>query len=108
MNDSFKDREKGFERKFEMDQDKQFRVQARRDKLLGHWLAAKFGMTGAEEAAYVIEVVDSNFEKPGDDDMLDKVKADIAAKGLSIGDAELNAKLSECAVDAYKQIVEGA
>ncbi len=108
MNDSFKDREKGFERKFEMDQDQAFRVQARRDKLLGHWLAAKFGMSGAEEAAYVIEVVDSNFEKPGDDDMLDKVKADIAAKGLSIDAAELNAKLSECMAEAYKQVVEGA
>ena len=108
MTDAFKDREKGFERKFEMDQDQAFRVQARRDKLFGHWLAERFGLSGKEEQSYVIEVVDSNFEKPGDDDMLDKVKADIAAKGVDIGQAELNAKLSECMAEAYKQVVDGA
>ncbi|NKB43266.1 MAG: DUF1476 family protein [Alphaproteobacteria bacterium] len=108
MTDSFQDREKGFERKYELDQDQEFRVHARRDKLFGHWLAQRFGMSGADEDAYAIEVVDSNFEKPGDDDMLDKVKADIAAKGVSIEDAELNAKLAECMAEAHKQIIEDA
>lgn len=107
MTDAFQDREKGFERKYQLDSEQEFKVQARRDKLLGHWLAERFGLSGAEEDAYVIDVVDSNFEKPGDDDMLDKVKADIAARGVSIDDAELNAKLSECAAEAHKQIVEG-
>ena len=108
MTDAFKDREKGFERKYELDQEQEFRVQARRDKLFGHWLAQRFGMTGAEEEAYVIDVVDSNFDKPGDDDMLGKVKADIAAKGVSIEDAELNAKLSEFMAAAHKEIIEDA
>ena len=100
--------QKGFERKYELDQDQEFRVQARRDKLFGHWLAQRFGMSGEEEKAYVIDVVDSNFEIPGDEDMLDKVKADIAAKGVSIEDAELNAKLSECMAEAHKQVIESA
>jgi hypothetical protein len=108
MTDAFQDREKGFERKYELDQDQEFRVQARRDKLFGHWLAQRFGMSGEAEEAYVIDVVDSNFEIPGDEDMLDKVKADIAAKGVSIEDAELNAKLSECMAEAHKQVIEGA
>ncbi len=108
MTDAFQDREKGFERKYQLDKDQEFKVQARRDKLFGHWLAQRFGMSGDEEEAYVIDVVDSNFEKPGDDDMLDKVKADIAAKGASIDDAELNAKLSECMAEAHKQVIEDA
>lgn len=107
MTDAFQDREKGFERKYQLDSEQEFKVQARRDKLLGHWLAERFGLSGAEEEAYVIEVVDSNFDKPGDDDMLDKVKADIAARGADIDDTELMAKLSECHVEAHKQIIEG-
>lgn len=107
MTDAFKDREKGFEMKYQLDSEQEFKVQARRDKLLGHWLAERFGLSGAEEEAYVIDVVDSNFDKPGDDDMLDKVKADIAARGASIDDAELYAKLAECAAEAHKQIIEG-
>lgn len=108
MTDAFQDREKGFERKYQLDSEQEFKVQARRDKLLGHWLAERFGISGAEEDAYVIEVVDSNFDKPGDDDMLDKVKADIASRGAAIDDAELNAKLRECEAEAHKQIIEGA
>lgn len=108
MTDAFQNREKGFEMKYQLDQEQEFRVQAHRDKLFGHWLAARFGMSGAEEEAYVLEVVDSNFEKPGDDDMLDKVKADIEAKGASIDAAELNAKLSECFAAAHKEVIEDA
>ena len=108
MTDAFQDREKGFERKYELDQDQEFRVQARRDKLFGHWLAQRFVFFVEQKAAYDIDVVDSNFEIPGDEDMLDKVKADIAAKGVSIEDAELNAKLSECMAEAHKQVIEGA
>ena len=108
MTDAFQDREKGFERKFQLDKDQEFKVQSRRDKLFGHWLAKCFGMSGDEAETYVIDVIDSNFEKPGDDYMLDKVKADIAAKGVSIDDSELNTKLSEFMAEAHKQVIEGA
>jgi hypothetical protein len=108
MTDAFQNREKGFERKYQMDRDQEFRVQARRDKLFGAWLAERFGLSGDEAEAYTLEVVDSNFEKPGDDDMMDKVKADIAERGASIDEAELASKLSDCMHEAYKQIVEDA
>ena len=108
MTDAFQNREKGFERKYQMDRDQEFRVQARRDKLFGAWLAERFGLSGDEAEAYTLEVVDSNFEKPGDDDMMDKVKADIAERGASIDEAGLASKLSDCMHEAYKQIVEDA
>lgn len=105
MSDAFKDREKGFERKYEMDQDQAFRVQARRDRLFGLWLAERFGLSGAEAETYAKEVIDSNFEKPGDEDMLDKVRADLKTRSVDIDDKELAAKLNACADEAYQQVV---
>jgi len=92
MSDAFGDRQKGFERKFELDQDQQFRAQIRRDKLFGQWAAAQLGKTGADVDTYAQEVVDSNFEKPGDDDMIGKVSKDLGGKVL---DADLKKKLAE-------------
>ncbi len=92
MSDAFSDREKGFERKFQLDQEQEFRAQVRRDKLFGQWAAAQLGKTGAAADAYVQEVVDSNFEKPGDDDMLAKVSKDLGGK---VSDADLKKKLNE-------------
>ncbi len=92
MSSAFDDREKGFERKYQLDQDQQFRAQIRRDKLFGQWVAAQLGKTGADADAYTQEVVDSNFEKPGDDDMIDKVSKDLKGK---VSDADLKKKLGE-------------
>ena len=104
--DAFQDREKGFERKFQMDQDLEFRVHSRRDKLFGLWLAERFGLTGDDAEKYAIEVVDSNFEKPGDEDLMDKVKADVAERNAGIEETELRSKFEECLHEAYDQIVE--
>lgn len=92
MSNAFGDREKGFERKFQLDQEQQFRAQVRRDKLFGQWAAGQLGKTGAAADAYAQEVVDSNFEKPGDDDMIAKVSKDLGGK---VSDADLKKKLAE-------------
>jgi len=105
MSDAFQDREKAFERKFQLDQDQMFKVGSRRDKLFGQWLAGKLGLSGASADAYAKEVVASNFDKPGDDDMMDKVRKDLSAKGVSITDAELSAKLGDMRDEAARQII---
>ncbi len=102
--DPFQDREKGFERKFQMDQDQEFRAHSRRDHLFGRWLAERFGLTGDDAEKYAIEVVDSNFEKPGDEYLMDKVKADVAERSAGIEEKELRAKFEECLHEAYNQI----
>jgi hypothetical protein len=104
MTNGFQDREKGFERKYQLDQEQQFRAQARRDKLFGQWAAGKLGKTGADAESYAVAVVDSNFEKPGDDDMLGKVRADFKAANVAVSDAEVTAKLAECYNHAAQQI----
>lgn len=100
----FQDREKGFERKFQLDQEQQFRAQARRDRLFGQWAAGKLGHAGADGEKYAASVVDSNFEKPGDDDMLGKVKADFKAKGVNVSDAEIAKALHDAFAQAAQQI----
>ena len=106
MNDAFQEREKGFERKYQLDQDQQFRAQSRRDRIFGKWVGGKLGITGAELESYAVEVVDSNFEKPGDEDMLDKVKADLKAKQVDISDSELRSALLDAYGEAARQIAE--
>ncbi|MBL8628191.1 MAG: DUF1476 domain-containing protein [Rhodospirillaceae bacterium] len=105
MSDAFKEREKGFEAKYKIDQDKAFKVGTRRDKLFGLWLAGKLGLSGAAADQDANDVVASKFEKPGDDDMIAKVKKDIAAKGVAIDDKELLSKLNSLADDAARQVI---
>lgn len=106
MSDIFDKRQKGFEGKYHRDQEHEFRVQSRRDKLFGLWLADKFGIIGDSAVNYASDVVESNFEKPGDEDMLDKVRKDIDNKGSEITNEQLRSKLRELETLAEKQIEE--
>jgi hypothetical protein len=87
----FEDREKGFEAKYRLDEETKFRVRARRNKLLGLWLAGEFGLAGDAAEAYAKEVVAADLEKPGDDDVIEKVMTDIRTHGKAI-DAKIVAK----------------
>jgi hypothetical protein len=87
----FEDREKGFEAKYRLDEETKFRVRARRNKLLGLWLAKEFGLAGDAADTYAKEVVAADLEKPGDDDVIEKVMTDIRTRGVAI-DAKTVAK----------------
>jgi hypothetical protein len=102
MSEAFKDREKGFERKYQLDQEQAFKVQTRRDKLFGLWVATQLGKSDAD--GYAKEVVASNFERPGDEDMLGKVRSDLKAAGKTIDDKVLNAELHKAETQAVKDV----
>jgi len=78
----FVKREKGFEQKHRRDREFNFKVQARPNKLLGEWAAEKLGLDSAAAVAYAKEVIVSDFDEPGDDDVLRKVFRDLEAKGV--------------------------
>src|SRR6202171_3636971 len=80
---SFADREKEFEARFKHDQELQFKVTARRNRLLGLWAAGKMGLAGDEAAPYAKTIVDAEFSG-GDRHVVEKLVADLAAKGQSI------------------------
>ncbi len=102
---SFNDREKAFEDKYKHDQELQFKAEARRNKLLGVWAAGLMGLTGADADAYAREVVQSDFEEPGDDDVLRKVLADLTAKGVDKSEHQIRRQMDELMVTAKEQVL---
>ena len=102
---SFDEREKGFESKYKLDQDLQFKVQARRNKLLGLWAAELLGKSGAAADAYAQEVVASDFEKPGDTDVLDKVTNDLMASGVRMDAHAVRKQMDKLLDTAKKQVI---
>ncbi len=96
---------KSFEKKFELDQELQFKVKARRNKLLGLWAAGLLGKTGADAEAYAKEVVLADFEKPGDADVLHKLMRDLAAAGKPYEDHTILKQAERLLADAKKQIM---
>jgi hypothetical protein len=99
---SFDDRENAFEAKFAHDADMQFRAEARRNKLLGLWAAGLMGKTGDDAAAYAMEVVNSDFEEAGIEDVVRKVAADMAGKASA---DDVRAKMAELLGLAKSQLM---
>ena len=99
------ERRKGMDAKLEHDSELRFKVNNRRNKLLGLWLAEQFGLAGDEAAEYAKSVVLSDFEEPGDDDVLRKVMADIGARSLPIEEATVRSKMHDLLETAHDQVV---
>ena len=92
---TFNEREKGFEAKYQHDQEAQFKIRAIRNKLVGEWAASL--IKPENEEIYVKEVRVSNLEKPGDDDLIGKLLSDFESKNLEIKKEEIIKKIEECA-----------
>ena len=101
---TFDDREKAFEKKFAHDADLKFKAESRRNKYLAEWAGAKMGISGADLEAYVKEVRKSDLQAAGDDDVFGKVKADLAAKGVKIADADLRKQMQELLAKAVSEV----
>src|SRR4029079_19427480 len=104
MAGAFEKREKGFETKWAHDEELRFKVFARRNKLLGLWAAGEMAMTGPAADAYAKEVVASDFEKPGEEDVFEKVRRDFDAKKVALSDHSLRRKMEELLDEAKTQI----
>ncbi|MFM9842492.1 MAG: DUF1476 domain-containing protein [Dongiaceae bacterium] len=102
---SFDDRKKGFEDKYKHDKELEFKINARRNKLLGLWAAKELGIPAAEAEAYAKSVVMADFEKPGDDDVVEKIVADAKAKGVDISEHRIRKHMGELLDAARQQIM---
>ena len=100
---TFDDREKGFEARFAHDADKEFRITARRNKLMGLWAAERLGLTEAESEAYAKSVVQADFEETGDEDVIRKLIGDLLKGGVETSDIEVRDMLAKKAADARAQ-----
>jgi hypothetical protein len=104
---TFDDRERAFEAKFARDEEMQFRVTARRNRLIGQWAADKMGLTPEEADAYAKAVVQADFEEAGDEDVVRKLLGDLVSAGVDVDEPAVRAALDEKAVEARRQFIEG-
>ena len=102
----FKDRQKGFENKFKRDQEFDFKVNARRNKLLGLWAADLLSLDGDAADAYAKEVIASDFDEPGDDDVLRKVLADFEKGGVAIDSSKIRYEMDRLMPVAKQEIMD--
>jgi hypothetical protein len=100
----FDEREKAFEAKFQQDQERGFKVQARRNFLFGMWAAEKLGLTGGDADVYAKDVVSAEFRETGDQDVLQKVSVDMKSKGIAVSDHILRVEMDSLLETAREQI----
>jgi len=100
----FEDRKRGEEAKFAMDQAAEFKIMARRNKLLGLWAADLMGLTGSDAEAYAKTVILSDLEEAGDDDVLRKIRADFDVKGIDRSDARIREQMDALVAVAHEQL----
>ena len=99
---TFEDRENAFENKYAHDAEMQFKAEARRNKLLGLWAADLLGKTGSDADDYAKEVVKSDFEEAGDEDVYRKVSGDL---GNRADEATIRAQMASLMVEAKRQLM---
>ena len=104
---TFDKREEAFETKFALDEEQKFKAEARRNRLLGLWVASKLGMSGDEANTYAKEVVAAAFEGTGPAALLRKAMTDLAAAGITLSELELRLKMNELMVQAVAQVKAG-
>ena len=102
----FDDRERAHEAKFARDQEVQFRITARRNRLVGEWAAERMGLTPEETDAYAKAVVQADFEEAGDEDVIRKLVGDLTSAGIEIDEPTVRTALEEQAVIARRMFIE--
>lgn len=102
---TFDNRKKTHEKKMVFDAEREFRIQARRNKLLGQWAGELLGKTDDDLGAYILEVIKSDMQEAGDDDVFRKVKQDLVAAGTDFAEVELRQKMDNLLVEARDQIL---
>ncbi len=97
-------RERDFEARYAHDQELRFRIEARRNKLLGLWAAGLMGMAGSDADAYAQEVIKADFLMPGDDDVYQKLYDDLKKAGVEQSEHQIRRHMAECLAAAENQI----
>ncbi len=106
MSDTFRDREKGYEAKYKLDEEQKFKAESRRNKLLGLWAAERMGIAEADAGAYAKEVVIADLEEPGIEDVVRKVSKDFRDRGVDISDQDIRDQLDRLYGVALEQIAK--
>ena len=104
---TFDDREQAFENKFAHDEEVEFKAVARRNRMLGEWAAGLMGLSSEHVDEYARAVVKSDFEQPGDEDVLRKVWKDLSASGAKVTEGAVRGKMDELLAIARDAVKNG-
>ena len=104
---TFDKREEGFEKKFALDEEQKFKAEARRNKLLGLWVAEKLGMSADAAGAYAKDVIAAEFETAGDANVVRKVMGDLKAKGVTVTERDILVKMDQLTAQAVAEVKAG-
>ena len=96
----FNEREKSFEKKFQMDEELQFKVAARGNKYLGEWASSKLGKNEEEKKNYIQEIIRSDLEEAGQEDVFRKIKKDFQKASISIEEKEIRDQMEKALLRA--------
>ena len=91
----FDEREKSFEKKFQMDEELQFKIAARSNKYLGEWVSLKLGKNEEEKKNYIQEIIKADMEEAGNEDVFRKVKKDLERASINIQDSEIRNQMEK-------------
>ncbi|MGE3691998.1 MAG: DUF1476 domain-containing protein [Novosphingobium sp.] len=101
----FNDRERAEEAHFALGEEQLFRIQARRNRLLGAWAAQLMSLSAEEADAYAKSVVQADFEEAGDEDVVRKLLGDLVSAGIDTDEAAVRAALKDKEIEARRQIM---
>ena len=95
MNNKFTDREKGFEKKFQMDEELQFKITSRSNKYIGEWASSLLGKNEEETKNYIQEIIKSDLEEAGHEDVFRKIKNDFQAASINVEETEIRNQMEK-------------
>jgi len=96
----FNERKKGFEKKFQIDQELQFKVQARSNKYIAEFVSLKLKKTVEEKENYIQEIIKADMEEAGQEDVFRKIKKDFQIASISIEDSEIRDQMEKALIRA--------
>ena len=96
----FDEREKSFEKKFQMDEELQFKVSARSNKYLGEWAGEKLGKNNEETKQYIQEIIKSDLEESGHEDVFRKIQKDFKIASIEIQEDEIRKQMEKALLRA--------
>ncbi len=104
---TFDDREHAFEAHFALEEEQEFKAHARRDRLLGRWAGERLGLSGEALERYASSIVRADLRHPGEEDVFQKVLADLADKQLAPAPQDLRQRMDALLVEARRQVQAG-
>jgi len=103
----FDDRKRAQETKYQLDQELEFKAQARRAKLVGLWAAGLMGLSDDAAQDYAKSVVVADLEEAGVEDLFRKLRADLDQHAVELSDHQIRAKMDECLAEARASVAAG-